>query len=276
MALIYRKHKGTGTVYVYESKPYWDREKKQTRSTRVCIGKLDEKGELILSARFSKPLPDILTGGNTAWGGAPRRLYAGAVYLLDRIGQAAGFRNGLEECFPSCFRLLLSVVYFLILEGGAPISRIGRWSLTHAHPAREPLSPAPVFSLLASLPEESMRRFLAGREKQCPETAGPVPAYPPRVFSSAPAPGEKAVCGMGFAVLSAAVLLSDVLSRMAGNAFFSGWTAQQVFDCLDTIECCEGTGGRPRMGFVSSRQNSLYRELGVEPPASFAEIRPAG
>lgn len=55
MALVYVKNKKNGTTYVYESTNYWDKEKKQSRSKRVCIGKLDDNGNLITSKRFSKP-----------------------------------------------------------------------------------------------------------------------------------------------------------------------------------------------------------------------------
>ena len=41
MALIRQYHKDTDTTYVYESISYWDEEKKQSRSKRRVIGKLD-------------------------------------------------------------------------------------------------------------------------------------------------------------------------------------------------------------------------------------------
>ena len=48
MALIKQYHKDTDTTYVYESISYWDEEKKQSRSKRRVIGKLDpESGEII-------------------------------------------------------------------------------------------------------------------------------------------------------------------------------------------------------------------------------------
>ena len=48
MALIKQYHKDTDTTYVYESISYWDEEKKQSRSKRRVIGKLDpETGEII-------------------------------------------------------------------------------------------------------------------------------------------------------------------------------------------------------------------------------------
>ena len=58
MARVYVKNKSNGTTYVYESENYWDREKKQSRSKRVCIGKLDDAGNFVPSARFSKPVPE--------------------------------------------------------------------------------------------------------------------------------------------------------------------------------------------------------------------------
>ena len=40
-SIIKRLDKRTGITYVYESTSYWDKEKKQPRSKRVLIGKLD-------------------------------------------------------------------------------------------------------------------------------------------------------------------------------------------------------------------------------------------
>ena len=47
-------NKKTGVTYVYEAVAVWDKEKKQPRSKRVCIGKLDpETGEFIPSKRLN-------------------------------------------------------------------------------------------------------------------------------------------------------------------------------------------------------------------------------
>ena len=42
MSIVNHKDKRTGVTYVYESESYWDKEKKQPRSKRTLIGKLDE------------------------------------------------------------------------------------------------------------------------------------------------------------------------------------------------------------------------------------------
>lgn len=47
-SIIKRLNKQTGITYVYESESYWDKEKKQPRSRRKLIGKIDEEtGEIV-------------------------------------------------------------------------------------------------------------------------------------------------------------------------------------------------------------------------------------
>lgn len=48
MGIIYQTDKRTGITYAYENKAYWDKEKKQSRSKRTLIGKVDPKtGEIV-------------------------------------------------------------------------------------------------------------------------------------------------------------------------------------------------------------------------------------
>ena len=47
-SIIKKLNKQTGVTYVYESESYWDKEKKQPRSKRKLIGKIDEEtGEIV-------------------------------------------------------------------------------------------------------------------------------------------------------------------------------------------------------------------------------------
>jgi len=47
-SIIKQFNKQTGITYVYESESYWDKEKKQPRSRRKLIGKIDEEtGETV-------------------------------------------------------------------------------------------------------------------------------------------------------------------------------------------------------------------------------------
>lgn len=55
MSLVKLKDKRNGTTYVYESESYWDKEKKQPRSRRKLIGKLDEEtGEIIPTGKSGR------------------------------------------------------------------------------------------------------------------------------------------------------------------------------------------------------------------------------
>jgi hypothetical protein len=55
MSIVNHKNKRTGVTYIYESKSYWDKEKKQPRSKRTLIGKLDEAtGEIIPTGKSGR------------------------------------------------------------------------------------------------------------------------------------------------------------------------------------------------------------------------------
>jgi len=43
MSIVYQKDKRSGLTYVYESESWWDKEKRQSRSKRRLIGRLDEE-----------------------------------------------------------------------------------------------------------------------------------------------------------------------------------------------------------------------------------------
>ncbi len=59
MAIIKQRNKKTGVVCVYESESYWDPEKKQPRSRRKLIGKIDQvTGEIVPTGRPG-PKPKI-------------------------------------------------------------------------------------------------------------------------------------------------------------------------------------------------------------------------
>lgn len=55
MSIVKLKDKRSGTTYVYESESYWDKEKKQPRSRRKLIGKLDEAtGEIVPTGKSGR------------------------------------------------------------------------------------------------------------------------------------------------------------------------------------------------------------------------------
>ena len=170
MARVFVKNKSNGTTYVYESENYWDREKKQSRSRRVCVGKLDDAGNFVPSARFSKPVPEsvaVVPKRGPVPAVHTRRLYYGATYLLDQIGLKLGIIADLKECFPGSYRQMLSIVYYLILEDNASMMRFEKWGETHRHPFGENIPSQRSSELFQSITDESRHHFfvLQGRRR---------------------------------------------------------------------------------------------------------------
>lgn len=58
MAIIKQTNKKTGVTYVYDSHSYWDKEKKQHRSDRKLIGKIDPETGEIVPTRKKKENPE--------------------------------------------------------------------------------------------------------------------------------------------------------------------------------------------------------------------------
>lgn len=48
MSIVFQTDKRSGITYAYESKAYWDKEKKQSRSKRTLIGRVDPETREIL------------------------------------------------------------------------------------------------------------------------------------------------------------------------------------------------------------------------------------
>lgn len=160
MAIVYQTNKKTGIKYVYESVSYWDKDRKQSRAKRTCIGRIDtETGEIIptrkrkvpAQVKMGKPGPAAIT--RTA------RSFYGATYLFDRIGEETGVARDLKTCFPGSYQQILSIAYYLILEDRNPLSRFPRWAQVHRHPYGEVIASQRSSELFASITEEAKQRF---------------------------------------------------------------------------------------------------------------------
>lgn len=170
MSLVYLKNKRNGVTYVYESTGYWDKEKKQARNHRVCIGKLDPvTGDLIPSKRMEKseapavkpgPVPSTICN----------RLFYGATYLFDAIGEKLGITEDLKRCFPDTYKQILSLAYYLVLEDRNPLSRFPKWALTHAHPYGKDIPSQRSSELFGSISEDAKQNFFLLQGKRRLET----------------------------------------------------------------------------------------------------------
>ncbi|BCG58825.1 IS1634 family transposase [Paenibacillus sp. URB8-2] len=166
MPLIYLKNKKNGITYVYESENYWDKTKQQSRSRRICIGKLDSQtGELIPSKRLAASEPTLKRGPVPVT--ETKRLYAGATYLLSAIGEKLEITADLKQCFPNQYRQVLSIAFFLILEDHNPLQRFSKWALTHRHPYSKDIPSQRSSDFFASISEEAREHFfrLQGRRR---------------------------------------------------------------------------------------------------------------
>lgn len=158
MNIIHVKNKN-GVTYVYESNNYWDKVKKQSRSKRVCIGKLDDQGTLIPSKRLVDPPVTSVTKRGPVPSVSTRHSYYGATYLFDAIGEELGITQDLKVCFPEIYKQILSVAYYLILEDRNPLSRFPKWDRTHYHPYGRCIPSQRSSDLFSLVTDEAKERF---------------------------------------------------------------------------------------------------------------------
>ena len=173
MTIVHHKSKN-GVTYVYESEGYWDKEKQQARSHRKCIGKLDpETGEFIPSKKYMTE-KELETLKQRPPGPVPvvesRRLFHGATYLFDAIGEKLGVNHDLRRCFPDTYDKILSVAYYLIMEDQNPLSRFPKWGRTHVHPYGRELPSQRSSDLFSSIGEHGKQQFFRAQSSRRLET----------------------------------------------------------------------------------------------------------
>ncbi len=159
-AIVYQKNKKTGVTYAYESISFWDKEKKQSRAKRKCIGKVDPVTNKIVPTRKRNPsTPKEKTGRGPVPITRISRSFYGATYLFDEIVKSIGVADDLKKCFPNRYKQLLSIAYYLILEDKNPLSRFPRWSAIHKHPSGKPIPSQRSSEVFASITEEEREHF---------------------------------------------------------------------------------------------------------------------
>lgn len=162
MGKVKQLDKRTGITYVYESKAFWDKEKRQSRARRTLLGRLDpETGEIVPTDGRGKRRRDMFPEEAAKHAAIPniRRRFAGATHLFDAICKLTGVAEDLGRCFPDTWKAILSVAYYLIIEDSNPLSRFSRWSETHAHPFGEDIPSQRSSELFASIGEAERMEF---------------------------------------------------------------------------------------------------------------------
>ena len=171
MSIITQTDKRSGITYAYDTEYYWDKEKKQSRSKRVCIGKVDPVTGKIVPTRGrakkgeSKAVPSSEKSGPRAFSES-KHLYYGATYLLEAFSDDIGLTTDLKQCFPDTYKKLLSIAFFLILEDNNPLYRFEKWNFTHQHPYGQEIASPRSSELFASITDEQVSRFLRLQAKR--------------------------------------------------------------------------------------------------------------
>ncbi len=99
MAIVTQTDKRSGITYAYETTYYWDKEKQQSRSKRVCIGKVDPvSGEIIptrgrVKKGEAKPFKSVPAKTGPKPFTETKLLYFGATYLLEKKQTINTFPN---------------------------------------------------------------------------------------------------------------------------------------------------------------------------------------
>ena len=168
MSLVYARNKKNQTVYVYESIGYWDKEKKQARNKKVCIGKMID--DEFIPNKFYE-MRDELSSLKSAKPGRPAtsikysRSFYGATYLFDKIGESLGIEKDLKKCFPNDYKKILSLAYYLVMEDRNPLSRFPKWQRTHSHPNGSDIISQRSSELLGRITENAKQLFFSLQAK---------------------------------------------------------------------------------------------------------------
>jgi len=172
MSIVRLKNKKNDVSYVYESTSYWDKEKRQARNTRICIGKIDpDTNEIIYNKRYleQKRQAEEKQRG-IIFPFEYKREFCGAIHLFDLISDKLGVTEDLEACFGKRYKQILSIAYYLIMEDKNPLSRFPHWALLHRHPYGKGISSQRSSELFASITEDAKQRFFALQSKRRLET----------------------------------------------------------------------------------------------------------
>jgi len=148
-------NKKTNVTYVYESVSVWDKEKKQCRNKKTCVGKLDNNGVFVPSKRLTAEQAVARDPIVTA-----SAQIVGPSIILDTITSQLGLQKLLKSCFPQIHQQILIMAYYLVSNGGA-LSHCETWCKSHAPSMSQSLASQRISELLASITTDEKQTFLA-------------------------------------------------------------------------------------------------------------------
>jgi transposase len=172
MAIVHQKDKRSGITYAYKATYTWDKEKQQSRAKRTLIGRVDPETNEITptDGRMKKTATGRPENRLPKRGSDPfpehKRLFYGATYLLDMIGEKIGVAEDLKQCFPNEYKQILSTAYYLLLEDKNPLYRFEKWSSIHKHPFEKDIPSQRSSELFMGITEDAVQRFFRMQGKR--------------------------------------------------------------------------------------------------------------
>lgn len=122
-------NKRTGVTYLYENHPYWDKELKQGRSKRKCIGRLDKNGNPIYNDYYLHRRASSLPGSEDV--GIPpitRTVLIGQNLVLDKVIGDLGLKGALAKVVGAAdAELALQLVRHSVCTAGTPMYLAPHW-----------------------------------------------------------------------------------------------------------------------------------------------------
>ena len=154
-------------TYVYIDKPYWDKDKKQNRHKREYIGKLSENGHFApnkeYAARYESEKGEEASKINENSLIAERNFF-GATYLLDKISEKIGIKDDLRASVgEELCKKIMSLAYFLVLEGESSMYRFEKFAKTHKHPFGALIPSQRISEIFADISETMKLTFFKKR-----------------------------------------------------------------------------------------------------------------
>ncbi len=96
------------------------------------------------------------------------RKFFGSTHLLDCIGEKSGIQNDLKEAFgEEVSKKIISLAYFLVLEGESSMYRFPKFAKTHKHPNGEVISSQKISDIFSGISENEKSLFFKKRTKRC-------------------------------------------------------------------------------------------------------------
>jgi transposase len=159
-----------GREYAYEYKSVWNKDKQRSEQKREYIGRIIDGG-FVPNKRYMlrEELAEKKESSGKR-GPVPatecRRLFAGATYLFDQIGENLGIASDLKVCFPGIHKEILSLSYYLALEPSSPMYRFKRWATTHEHPCGKDIPSQRSSEILPMVTEAAKMDFFRRQSKR--------------------------------------------------------------------------------------------------------------